>query len=529
MKKYISIISIALITGFSSCKKNYLDLSVNPNTPSVAAPGLLLSGALKTTAGIVNGGLNNNANVAGTVNFGFYTQYANWVGYLSQSTSYQPFVNLEQYAFTSSDYDVWTRLYSNLANYKAIIDANAGPNYTAMAKIMTVYNYEQLVDNYNNVPYSQALQGSSNLNPTYDNGSAIYDDLMKQLDAAIALIQGAPTAAVNPGSADIMFNGNMTNWKKFANTLKLRLAIRQSNLSAKQAALKTAVSATASLGYLDTTNPALVNPGYTNIDAFGGQQSPLWINYGTTQGGSAQTNNAEYQANSFAATFFGSNNDPRLVQVYTNIPAALNATSAQNGTVNVQSGQAIVATPFGGSQPPTALINGTRVALSVSKFGLGILKSATMPAVIMSAAESLFLQSEGVAEGLVTGNAATFYNAGIAASFADDLVPNAASAAAAYYSQAAITYPAAGSLEQQKQAIITQKWAALVGYGAFEAFNELRRTGYPNVPTSIYPGANAPSQVARIFYPFVEFQTNANNVAAQGTIDKFTSKIFWAK
>ncbi|MGI4022216.1 MAG: SusD/RagB family nutrient-binding outer membrane lipoprotein [Janthinobacterium lividum] len=528
MKKYISLICVAITIANSSCKKNYLDLSVNPNTPSVAAPNLILSGALKTTAGIVNGGLNNAANVANNINFGFYTQYANWVGYLSQSTSYQPFVTLEQYAFTSSDYDVWTRLYANLANYKAIIDANAGPNITAIAKIMTAFDYQQLVDNYNNVPYTQALQGSSSLNPMYDNGSAIYDDLLKQLDASIALIQGAPVGAANPGTSDVMFGGNMDNWKKFANTLKLRLAIRQSNLSAKQAALKASISATVAVGYLDATNPAVVNPGYTNIDANGGQQSPLWINYGTTQSGNAQTNNAQYQANSYAATFFASNNDPRLVQIYSNIATAVTATSILNGTVNVQNGKAIVATPFGGSQPPTGVINGVRTPLAVSKFGPGILKSATMPAVILSSAESLFLQAEGVAEGLITGNAVTFYNAGISASFADDLVPSAASAAATYYAQPAIAYPVSGSVELQKQAIVTQKWAALVGYGAFEAFNELRRTGYPNVPVSIFAGAGT-QQVSRIFYPAIEFQTNADNVGAQGTIDKFTSKIFWAK
>lgn len=521
MRKYISVIFITLTIASSSCKKDYLELSTNPNTPSVAAPNLLLSGALRNTAGIVNGSTNLTTT-------GYYTQYEAWVGYLSQSTSYQPFVNLEQYAFTTSDYNVWTVLYSNLSNYQAIINANGGPNLTAIAKIMTAFDYQQLVDNYNNVPYTQALQGSNNLNPVYDNGSAIYDDLLKQLDAAIALIKGAPVGAVNPGTSDIMFGGNMTNWKKFANTLKLRLAIRQSNLSAKQATLKASISATAAEGYLDATNPAVVQPGYTNIDAFGGQQSPLWMNYGSTQSGNAQPNNAQYQANSFAATFFGSNNDPRLIQIYSNIPSAVNATSAQNGTVNVQNSKAVVATPFGGSQPPTGVINGSRTALAVSKFGPGILKSPTMSAVIMSSAEALFLQAESVAEGLITGNAATLYNAGISASFADDLVPNATSAAITYYAQPAIAYPSSGSVEQQKQAIIIQKWAALVGYGAFESFNELRRTGYPNVPVSIYPGAGT-QQVARILYPVIEYQTNANNVGAQGNIDKFTSKIFWAK
>ena len=130
---------------------------------------------------------------------------------------------------------------------------------------MTVFDYQQLVDNYNNVPYSQALQGTKKSNPAYDNGSAIYDDLLKQLDAAIALIQGAPTTDANPGVADIMYGGNMTNWLKFANTLKLRLALRQSNVAAKTAALKAAVAATASLGYIDASISALVNPGYTKF------------------------------------------------------------------------------------------------------------------------------------------------------------------------------------------------------------------------------------------------------------------------
>jgi len=513
MKKYISIIFFILIVAGSSCKKDFLDLSVNPNSPSVASPALLLSGALKTTAGIVNGG--------------GYTMYENWVGYLSQATSYQPFVALEQYAFTTSSYDVWTPNYLNIANYNALANAGAGPNYTAIAKIMIAYDFEQLVDNYNNVPYTQALQGTGNLTPAYDTGQSIYNDLMKQLDAAIVLIQGASASAVNPGSADVMYGGVMLNWIKFANTLKLRLAIRQST-SVNNATANAAVTATAGLGYLDATNPAIVNPGYLNVDANGGQESPLWMNYGLNQSGAAQTNNQQYQANSYMATYLGTNNDPRLIQIYSNvsIPAGVTPANVTGGTLTQQSGQNVVATPFGASSPPAA--NGS--ALSVSKFGPGVLKSATMSAVVMSAAESLFLQAEANASGLLTtGSAATLYNAGIAASFADDLVPSAAAAAATYSAQAAIAYPAAGTFAQKQQAIITQKWVALAGYGALEAFNEERRTGYPNVPTSIYPGANAPNQVTRIFYPFIEYQTNSGNVPDASTINKFTSKIFWAK
>ncbi len=519
MKKFLTILITLAVAG-SSCKKDYLNLTNNPNVPSAATPNLLLSAALKTTADIVNGP--------------GYVMYAAWVGYLSQSTNYQPFVTLEQYQFTTSTYDVWTPNYLNLSNYKALALSTPEPNYQAISKIMTAYDYEALVDNYNNVPYNTALQGTNVLNPTYTSGQAIYLDLMKQLDAAIVLIQNAPASALNPAAADIMFNGKMNNWIKFANTLKLRLCLREStnpSLAADFATLTAAVKATQSLGYLDGTIAATVNPGYLNSDANGGQQSPLWRNYGTTQSGSAQTDNAQYQANTFAANFFGSNNDPRLTRVYSpsSTAGAAGATNLVAGSaVNVYNGVAVVSTSFGDAQPPKGTVNGSNnVGLSPSKIGPGLLKSATQNAVIMSSAEALFLQSEAAARGVISGDPVALYNAGITASFVDEGLT--AAQATSYYTQAAIAYPAAGSLETQVQAIITQKWAALDVFGAFEAFNEERRTGYPNVPTSIYPGANAPNQVTRIFYPFVEYQTNAASVAAQGTLDKFTSKIFWAK
>jgi hypothetical protein len=292
----------------------------------------------------------------------------------------------------------------------------------------------------------------------------------------------------------------MTKWLKFANTLKLRLAIRQSNIASKTAALKAAVAATQSIGYIDATMPATVNPGYLNSDATGGQQSPLWRNYGTTQNGGAQTNKNQYQANSYGATVLTSNSDVRGFAVYTTASGVITATA------------------LGITQPP---------AVAPSKVGTGLLKSATMDAVIMSASEALFLQAEGVKSGYITsGSAATLYNAGINASYAE--LGLTTTQAATYL--AANPYPTAGTDAQQEQAIITEKWKALAIYGAFEAFNEFRRTGYPNnIPLSVYPGANPPNQVTRVPYPSVEYQTNAANVAAEGNISVFTSKIFWAK
>jgi len=492
MKKIFFIFALIFIIAGSSCKKDFLtSQAINPNAPSVAAPNLVLSGALKGAADVVNGTSSN-----------YYLEYALWGGYLSYSTGYQTSVPYELYGFTTSSFNEWTPVYLNLSNFNALIQANAGPNYTAIAKIMMAYDFEELVDNYNDIPYSQALQGANSLNPVYDKGSAVYDDLLVQLDAAIKLIQGGTSAAA-PSTADIMYGGNMTNWIKFANTLKLRIALRQSNIASKQAALATNIQATQSLGYIDATCSGEVNPGYTNLDANGGEQSPLWLEFGFSQSGTGEGGRNITQANLYAVNSFLKYNDTlRLKQVY-----------APNSIGK------IVATAFGDRNPPSS---------TPSKLGPGVLKSATMNAKVLGAAESLFLQAEAAASGLITGNAATLYNAGITADFVDKGLT--AAQAAAYYAQPSVAFPTGAGFAAQQKAIIQQKWFALDVYGAFEAFNELRRTGYPNdIPLSITAGANPPNQITRTFYPFVEYSTNATNVNAEGTINKFTSKIFWAK
>src|SRR5260370_19666935 len=114
MKKYIAIILLTLTIAGSSCKKDFLSLETNPNTPSAASPDLLLAGALKTSATFPNSTK--------------YTMYAGWIGYLSWSTGYQANTALEQYVITSGTYDVWSDYYINLANYSALIATNSCPN-----------------------------------------------------------------------------------------------------------------------------------------------------------------------------------------------------------------------------------------------------------------------------------------------------------------------------------------------------------------------------------------------------------------
>lgn len=488
MKKYILIITTLLAAGISGCKKDFLSLEVNPNTPSVTTPQFALAGAEKVAADIVNTN---------------YSHYAVWGGIWTSSGNYVPSPALQQYQFTTDNYQVFTQLYQNLTNFNNLEKmSTADPslaNFQAIAKIMKVYDFQQLVDNYNDVPYSQAFKAPAVLFPAYDKGPAIYDDLVKQLDAAISIIGGA-SGKTSPGTSDIVFGGDMTKWKQFANTLKLRIALRESNLAANTA--KSDLSTSAS-DYMDGTYDAAANPGYSNSDANGGQESPFWRVYGYDQNGNTTGNWAYYRANNYSVSLLSSFNDPRLPLLY-----APNSTGA------------VVGIKFGDPNAPANAVS--------SAIGPGLLKSPTMGGVLMSAAEALFLQAEGNQRGYIaTGSAQTFFESGITAAFV--AVGLTAADAQAYYGQGINNVSWASSTDKI-QAIITQKYIALNGYGNLEAYNELRRTGFPvGVPSSIDPKAISTTAPSRIFYPTSEYQQNAANVAKEGTINPFTSKIFWAQ
>ena len=119
--------------------------------------------------------------------------------------------------------------------------------YKAIAKIMKVYIFQNLVDSYGNVPYSQALKGSAAdqiLKPAYDDQKTIYEDLVVQLDAAMELINSAPGDAEEVGDYDIVYHGDMSLWLKFANTLKLRILINQSDMANRATYITTALATT---------------------------------------------------------------------------------------------------------------------------------------------------------------------------------------------------------------------------------------------------------------------------------------------
>lgn len=493
MKKYILIVAAFFTAGISGCKKDYLSLEVNPNVPSVTTPSLSLAAALNATAGSV---VND------------YPAYGVWSGFWTTSGNYVPNQTVNQFNLTTGSLNGdWGDFYGQLTNYNTLENlAAADPsqvNFQAIAKIMKAYGFQHLVDEFNNVPYSQAFQPSTILFPAYDKGTDIYEDLGKQLDAAIALIKGAPSTAANPGTADIVFGGDMTGWLKFANSLKLRLAMRVSTKTPGDP-LVTNLASTQADGYLDGDTFAAANPGYSNTT---GKQNPFYGTYGFDASGNPVFGNVYYRANDFSVKTLTNFNDPRLNVLYTKVP-----TSSTDATLVIQGN--IFGDP------------GVKSNSYTSAIGAGLLKSPSQDAILFSGAESLFLQAEAANKGFINGNAQTLYEAGITASF--EALGLTAGQASTYYGQ---TLPNVGwaSSPNKEQAILTQKWIALNGYFNFEAWNEYRRTGIPAHPSSIDPAAISATYPTRVLYPTSELSTNPTNLAKEGTIDVFTSKIFWAQ
>ncbi|HVT86561.1 MAG TPA: SusD/RagB family nutrient-binding outer membrane lipoprotein [Chitinophagaceae bacterium] len=532
MKKIVIFsIAIALITG---CSKDYLSsLQNNPNAPTtgVATPQLILPATITGITNIIN-------------DWGTYSSMAVWMGYWNGQPGYSAFTNVFNYVMTNTGPQSWDNYYGVLTNLNALVQQSqsvANSNYRDMANVLETICFKNLVDLYNNIPYSQALKGSGDFYPNYDNGSAIYDSLVAKLDVAIADMQAnlSNSAVTTPSSEDVMFGGNMSNWIKFANTLKLRLLVMQSNVSAKASYIASEISNTASIGYL--TTDALVNPGYNSS-----KPGNIWAAFGTNPTGGLNVGTGEYGANQAAIDFYRKTQDSRLAYFYTPVtitPASSSFYSVVLPPNFTASGSGHFAGNYCGTQ--------ATVAGGSSDIGPGILKSPSQSAVMMTAAESYFLQAEATVLGwLPGGNAAaqSLYVKGIEKSYEFLGVAGggvAADAAAdAYYNQGTsqgtsfVIFPTGVSADSLRHTILQQKWAALNSINILEPYNDWRRTfnpamnsGYPIVPVSNSATNTHAHMPFRYLYPVTEQNSNGIAWAAAGgaTTDAFNDKIFWMK
>ncbi|RZK32733.1 MAG: SusD/RagB family nutrient-binding outer membrane lipoprotein [Hymenobacter sp.] len=541
MKLFLKMLAAATLTTAASSCSSFLDINTNPNaftTATAPTPDAILAQALSITA----------ANYTGrNPSFNTYASFA--ADYWGKSGVVNGFTEERTYNYTNVYYqNLWSNTYDNLNDYNVIQTQGATlgyPNHAAIARIMKVYNFLLLVDEYGDIPYTKALQGTANLTPTYDKAQDIYKDFIVQLTGAITDIDAAAAATTTRavGSEDIVFAGNMTMWKRFANSLKLRILLRESQtsdatLNSYVATQMTALQASAATTGGFITADVVAQPGYAQSTD---QQNPFYNRYGLTITGGAAAERSYQLPTNYALNQYINNNDPRVSQLYTRG----SRTPAGTTTAVPQ----YVGTDVG--EPAPVLFTGAAVG---SRFlnGGGILKGYNAPTALMLLSEHLFSKAEAETRGLFTGGdaaAKTDYFDGIKASFiyyyraaattntsinASTLTALTTAAApgitqyntyiAANPSNPLVDYDNAasnGSLGKQN-VILYQKYLAENQIASTEAWDDFRRAAQPKIQIS--QEASQGKFPKRLFYPQTEINTNQGNVPAGVT--QYTP-IFW--
>lgn len=480
-KKWLYLFLIGAV-GFTGCKK-FLDVNQNPNNPSSADPTLLLP----TAEAALGQAMGNTLQVTGS----FYAQY--W----TQSTFSSQYKTTDRYSLRNSDFDTpWRILYRNtLINTQLIIDnKTAGSDVKGIAYLLKAYAFQVTTDAFGDIPLTQALKGVTYGSPKYEPQQAVYDSIFTYIDKGVALLK-IPNTLTPIGTQDMVFQGDVTKWTAFANTLKLKAYLRISG--------KDAAKATAGIAALYQAKAAfLTTDAQMSYNSIGGNENPLYNEMASPILGKTQN----LVASATAVNAMVRNNDPRLFKFYDPIAGDDTiATIPQGGYLSNPNKEVSI---------PTALVAGNPQLPA----------SALAPVKFISASESYFLQAEAVARGLASGNVTQLFTEGVNASFvATGLTIGDATTYLSTAPDAAIA--SATTIDAKVKLIITQKYYALNGTQGFEAWTEYRRTGYPAILTVSEVSILGPGlKPVRFLYPNTELVSNLN---FPGTVPS-TTPVWWA-
>ncbi len=475
--------ALVLVMALGACEHDLTSINQNPNAPEVVPVGNVLIGGIWDVA----------ANAGNRGFFGQWTQLysaENWAQHVAQ-----PIYNDEDLYTprTGIPTNIWDEMYAgalqDLLWVKQQAEAEGDDNMWAVAEIMSVLGFQLLTDYFGDVPYTDALAlGNQEIVfPKYDPQSEIYPDLVDRLKVAASRINAS--ASVGFGTYDPMYHGDMEGWRRFANSLQLRLAMRMSNTSLASQAAQSFQAAWNAGVISDVQGAADIE--WTNALL---SQNPLYE--GITLAGRT----GDFRLSSSLVDRMAALNDPRL-PIYAE-PAATDG--AYRGLRN-------------GLVPADYTFNGrTGGGSDFSTIGSYFLQPTT-PSTFMSYADVMLLGAEAAERGWIAGSASDLYQRGIEASMQE--LGIAQSAIDTYLAQPAVAY---GGLES----IYLQRWISLYLAGP-EAFSEMRRVGWMDLQpaeNSVLPAGMFP---ARLYYPPEENLYNPDNYAAAGGDIPITTPVWW--
>lgn len=422
MKKFI--ITLASVALLFSCSDEDFDINRDPDNLDPNSISL----SVQLPAGLVG--------VAGAQGSYYALIGGFWSQYWTQSNASNQYKEIDDYSIGTNDYTAgWAAMYDALGdirNVKRLAEEQENWNYYLVATTMEVYASQIMVDLYDQIPYTEA-NNRNILTPQFESGSAVYALMITDLKDA--LNKDLSTSSGNaPGSDDFVFNGTMSNWTAFANTLLLKLYLRQTevNPTVAQQGVNDLLSSGAS--FLNT------DAAITQFENAPDRSNPLF------ESDRRQLNTAtNLRASTTLFSLLSDNSDPRKASYY-------------EAGVSLNQGD----------------FNNTAVApASVSVVHL----EATTPIYFMSREESLFLQAEALERYASGAGAKAKYDDGVAEAFSKYTLDGSSFIAPG----GAYEYPTAGTFANKLKAIITQKWMAGFPGNGFEAFFEQNRTGYPSI------------------------------------------------
>lgn len=520
MKKqlYIACMALTALPTFYACKKDFNELNTDPINILETTPDKLLA---PTLINAIWPGMNRNRS--------FNNELMQVTVAQSDGDN-----TVFRYAFRSSMSDyLWSAWYVQLTGFKQVdslarIEKIANKSYQAIGKIGKVWLFSMLTDIYGDIPYFHALEGDQgNVIPVFDRQKDIYADLFKQLEEANTLLTAGDTIVK---TSDPVYKGDIAKWRKFNNSLYLRLLMRVSGKAEVQqqviAKIQEIIGNTAQY-------PIFQN----NAD----NARILW------NGGTSTTDPATspfvngVRAQDFRGpalcSFFLDNlitwTDPRY---RSNKPYG-------SGSI----GRLGIAQASGGGWygVKSAYLPGSpdqkgcyfQSYDNTSTGGVWSLQQNPNTGIIMQYAEIQFILAEATVKGWITGDAKTFFHQGIASAI-NYWVPNFPEAIPSTAFTDHLAALAAGSeiwddglpLDDKMELIHLQKYYALFMTDLQQWF-EYRRTGHPVLPKG--PGmSNGGVMPARLVYPVYVQAANPTNykaaVAIQGP-DEISTNVWWQK
>lgn len=496
MKKLaIFLITIGCVLG--SCKKGFLNINDNPNSPTAVPPSAILPNILIGTAFTNANDLNRAASVL--------VQHT--AGVANQVQQYDIF-NLDNNFDNQWSFEIYDGV---LINAQILIDqySQTSPAYSGIAKLIKAYEFSLTTNVWGDVPYSQAVQGVSPYpSPRFDKQEDIYQgNSTLGITSLIDLVKdgvtdlGKPSVLVPTTTADLVYKGDLTKWKRMANSLLLKFAIQMSNTNPALAKSTIEYVLANSAGYINSNTLDFEVPFGSSV----GNRNPIYDFNNNLRTGDMMLSSR------LLALSRSLNDTVRLAKFFTkpNIPAVTGPAvfnSFNNGST--AAAPTLSSTVSGVTYIQRSKYNkyltGSAEPLTTTSAG------GDAPIRLLTNFQANFILAEAVLTLGVTApsTADAYYKAGITASM--QKVGMTAAEITQYFTDNPGVVTLSGTTQQQLQQIITQKYIAWIGNG-IEAYDDYRRTGYPVLALPLNSAGDNPNVIpTRLPYTPNELARNPN-------------------